>query len=195
MNWFVAIAERNAVVERERKMRDGETMDEFRARIAALPPQTVMERLEAIECEVFYPKARIVRQRLCKRSMAPVRETVWVPVFGRYLFAKGRPEAIRETRGILGLVNNADGEPGVLSEELIEDMRRRYRNYKIAQKLSEVSLKPGQTVRIMDGPMRGWDAKVKLADLSRGLLTAVREAMGREIPIQNLRIEDVEVVG
>lgn len=181
LKWYVAVAERHAVIERKREEGDAE-----------LPPQTVMERLEAKGDQIFYPKARITRQRRDRKANAPVRETLWVPVFGRYLFVGStrKPGYIRGTRGVMDLLNNADGEPGTLPPPLIEEMRRKYRNYKIAQKISELPLKPGQTVRIMEGAFRGFDAKVHLIDLAKGLLTGVTQAMGREVPI-TLHIEDV----
>ena len=193
MNWYVALTKPNAVVEKEQKPRAYETDDDFRARIASLPPQTVMERMEALGMEVFYPKVRIVRRALLNRTRGHGLETVWMPVFGRYMFVKGSPAVIAGVRGVSQVVNNADDVPGIIGEDIIEDIRKRFHNYTVEQRVRDMKLKRGQKVRIMEGPMRGWDATVEIVDLARGLLTAVREAMGREIPIQNLRMEDVEV--
>ncbi len=193
MNWYVALTKPNAVVEKERKPRRGESREVLEERKALLPPQTVMERLEDLGMEVFYPKVRIVRRALLNRTKGHGMETVWMPVFGRYMFVRGDPAQIAGVRGVAQIINNADDVPGVIPEKVIEDIRRRFHNYKVEQMVRGMKPKRGDKVRIMEGPMRGWDATVELVDLVKGLLTAVREAMGREIPIQNLRFEDVEL--
>lgn len=195
LRWYVAVAERNAVVERKKRGRESDA--EFRQRIAALPPQTVMERLEAEGMEVFYPKIRESRERPCKTTRAPIRETVWVGPFGRYVFAgtEEGPAAIRAVRGVTGLVLNANNEPGVVPAAQIERMRHDYRNYKQVIRAQSIPLKPGQQVRLVDGPFRSYDAEVKSIDkLCRGMFDAIVMAHGKELPLKDVPIEDVAVI-
>ena len=196
MNWYVALARPNAVVQKDHEKLEHETDAEFRAKIAALPPQTVMERLEEVGAGVFYPKTREVRQRLCKSTQAPIRDTVWVSPFGRYVFAcHDEPAAIRSVRGVARLINNADGNPGIVSQARMEQMRGLYRNYKRIIRYQEVSLVKGQTVKLIDGPFRSYDAEVDcIKKLCRGLFDAVVEAHGRKLTIKDIPIEDVERV-
>lgn len=191
VNWYVALAERTAVVERRPAVRG-----RFDLPQRDMPPQTVMERLDAIGVRVFYPKIRQVRQRLCKATQAPIRDTVWVSPFGRYVFAATDegPAAIAAVRGVAMLLLDADGNPGVVPAAKIDEMRRLYRNYKQIIKAQTFALKPGQTVKIIDGPFRGYDAEVEnVKKLCQGMFRAVADVMNMKVPI-DIPVECVEPV-
>lgn len=179
LRWYVAVAMPNAVIE---KPRDDKEDDELNAR---LPPQTVLERLEAAGDSVFWPKAHMSEKVYCRKARGHVTKPAWVPLWGRYFIVgtvRG-PGAVRATRGVSCLLNNADGVPGEVSAELVAEQKRLYRNYKIARKLEEVPLKRGQVVRIMEGPFTGFAAQVQLVDMAKGLLKVMADVMGRETPI------------
>ena len=92
------------------------------------------------------------------------------------------------------LVLDANGEPGVVPSGDIEDMRRHYRNYKQIIKAQTVALKPGQTVRIIDGPFAGYNAEVESVDkLCQGMFRAIADIMGRRVPM-DIPTEIIEAV-
>lgn len=175
--WHVAVAKPNTVIEKPKQN-------------TALPPQGLTERLEAQGAEVFYPKARITRQRVGKRLPGPIRETAWVPIFGNYIFVRAEPRLIWATRGIAKVLLDTDGKPGVIPDAEIAQMQLKYRNYKMALKREEMPLKRGQVVRIMEGPFTGFSAQVQLVDMAKGLLKVMADVMGRETQI-SIPVQDV----
>lgn len=181
MNWYVCYTEKNATIERERDP-DCE-----------LPPQTVMERLDAAGIEVFYPKVRITREKYDRKRRAPVRETVWIPAYGRYLFAMGNPDVIRGTRGVMFLLREeSTGQWGTVPQAVIDDLRSRYRDYRAIIKMQELALKPGQVVKLIDGPYRTYQAEVEsVRNLTQGLFDALIPMFGTKVRAQ-VPVEHVE---
>lgn len=100
--------------------------------------------------ERFLPLRRVLSQ------WADRKKWVEKPCFSGYLFVRIRPEeayAVNSTRGVVGLVSARPGVPAIVPERDIENVLR------LVESQVQVDpypyLKPGQTVCIRRGPLRG----------------------------------------
>ena len=114
--------------------------------------------LQAAGVECFNPKIKEYRRNQFTGAVTFVAR----PLFPRYIFARFRPEAslrkVRFTRGVLKVVS-FNLKPAPIENEVIEFMKARVGNDGFLS-LGE-TLKPGDKVRIKDGP---WSAIVGVVE-------------------------------
>ena len=82
-------------------------------------------------------------------------------LFPNYLFLRADPDfvslaPVRSTRGAIGLVRFG-GEPVCVPDDVIDRIRSRIDLGDGLIKLVTPELEPGQGVRVMDGPLVGWE--------------------------------------
>jgi transcriptional antiterminator RfaH len=82
-------------------------------------------------------------------------------LFPNYLFLRADPDAVslapvRSTRGTIGLVRFG-AEPARIPDAVVERIKSRIDADDGLIKLASPELAPGQGVRVMDGPLVGWE--------------------------------------
>lgn len=114
--------------------------------------------LQSASVECFYPRIRESRRNQFSGAVTLIAR----PLFPRYIFARFRPERslrkVRFTRGVLKVVS-FNLKPAPIDDEVVEFMKSRVGNDGFLS-LGE-DLKPGDKVRIKDGP---WSAIVGVVE-------------------------------
>jgi transcriptional antiterminator RfaH len=132
--------------------------------------------LERQGFETYLPLVRQPRRRMGRRIMCVE------PLFPRYLFIhldaqQDNWAPIRSTLGVTSLVRFG-AEPAVVPVELI-DMLRAREDAEGIQDLPPVEPKPGERIRIVEGPMSGYEG-VLLARTSRERVVVLLDIVGRK---------------
>ena len=114
----------------------------------------VRGQLQSQAAEFYYPAVRVkpVNPRSAKER----------PFFPGYLFIKLDPDeeglsAFQWLPGVVGLVAFG-GEPAPVAESLIVELRRRLQAVAAAGGLAQYEIQPGDAVRIVSGPLAGYEA-------------------------------------
>jgi transcriptional antiterminator RfaH len=109
-------------------------------------------------------------------------------LFPNYLFLRADPERmslapVRSTRGAIGLVRFG-AEPVRVPDTVIEGIKSRIDSEDGLVRLATPDLAPGQGVRVMDGPLVGWEG-VFLSTESMDRVRLLLELLGtcREVVI------------
>lgn len=135
--------------------------------------------------EVFLPRY------LKRRSHARRIENVPAPLFPRYLFVAfesgdGGWRVIRSTRGVIDLVRNGL-DPVPVSDEAIEEIRRRRDENGFVVLTKHLNLKRGARIRIDSGPFADYEAIFE-SQRDDERVVALLSLLGRkvlvDIPIQ-----------
>ncbi len=159
--------------------------------VAYTKPQAetmVAQLLERRGVEVFLPLVR----RLYRR-----RGEVWVPFFPCYLFVRldwdraGAP-SVRWTPGLRRLISFDGGRPAPLSDETVEEIRRRLEALNAAGGLVP-RYAPGQPVRVVEGPLKGVEGIFQVYT-ARDRVRILIELLGRENGVE-LPLQAIEAVG
>ena len=123
-------------------------------------------RLAELEIETFLPLVRR-KVRHARRTFQEVKR----PLFPSYFFARFCPammlRAVTYSHGVLRVLGNPSG-PQPVDVTVIESIRERIGENGCVE-LSDRGLTPGDTVRIMEGPLWGWAGvfERELSDASR----------------------------
>lgn len=115
-----------------------------------------LENLQNQGFETWLPM--ITMEKLRRGRLAEVTE----PMFSRYLFIRLDTELtnwtpIRSTLGVSRLVSFGN-RPAPIADDLIQALRQ------MPDRTPERLLQPGQTVRMIDGPLKGLEAVYQQAD-------------------------------
>lgn len=109
--------------------------------------------LERLGVETFCP--RLKQNRIIRRK----QRTVIGPLFPGYLFVRfdlaKHYRAVHYTQGVRGVVTFGSA-PAMVDEEMIESIKSRLEDGSVV--IQPSSLTPGQTVRILEGPLEGLEA-------------------------------------
>ena len=109
--------------------------------------------LRRLGVETFFPRIR--EERVIRRR----REVVTGPLFPGYLFARfdlaTSFRAVNYARGVKQVVSFG-AVPAPVDEEVLDAIKARLEDGFV--RLSPPALRPGQAVRIEEGPLRGLDA-------------------------------------
>ena len=116
--------------------------------------EALWRQVKSKDIEVYFPRLRV--------NPVNPRSRKWVPYFPGYLFIQvdleevGR-SALQWMPYSIGLVNFG-GEPAPVQEHLIHEIRKRVDKITAAGGELFDGLKPGETIRISDGPFKGYEA-------------------------------------
>ncbi len=116
--------------------------------------EALWRQVKSKDIEVYFPRLRV--------NPVNPRSRKWVPYFPGYLFIQvdldevGR-SALQWMPYSIGLVNFG-GEPAPVQEHLIYEIRKRVDKITAAGGELFDGLKPGETIRISDGPFKGYEA-------------------------------------
>lgn len=93
---------------------------------------------------------------------------------------------IRNIRGVTGFVGTSSNDPTPLTEDEV---------YAIGVEKKEiiVNYEPGDTVRILDGPLSTFTGTVDKIDIDDNSVTVIVSMFGRETPVE-FELDQVEVV-
>jgi transcriptional antiterminator RfaH len=136
-----------------------------------------LKKMEAVA--VFLPRVRF--QRPTRQGLAWVTEAL----FPSYLFARfdwhTSLRQVQAARGVAGVVHFGTRWP-VIEDSIIEDLKQAFG----AEELHTIStvLRPGDTVEIAEGAMRGLQAVVSRVLPSRERVAVLLEFLGRQTTIE-----------
>jgi transcriptional antiterminator RfaH len=130
---------------------------------------------------VFLPK-HLKRRRHARRV-----DWMPAPLFPRYLFVAVDPESmswwsIRSTVGVRALVSFGS-RPAAVPQEIITEIKARQDNKGLVKTSAAHGFKPGERVRIVDGPLSDVEGLFEcLSDEDR--VTILLEIMGRAVRVR-----------
>lgn len=123
---------------------------------------------ESLGLEVFLPRVKV------SKVIRRVRKKVSLPMFPRYLFCRfdlaESFRAVRYSPDSLGLVS-CSGLPVPVKGEVVEILKEQEGELLVSS-LFDDSLKEGDQVQVLDGPLQGMMGTV-LKDLSQGSRVAI----------------------
>ena len=107
-----------------------------------------------------------------------------VPLFPYYLFVVAKDEwrAINSTSGVLRILT-FDDRPAVIESGIVEALQRQSDAHQGAVRLRETFKRrytPNQTVKIVDGPFRGYVGKVLDLSDKQGRVDLLLDVLGRK---------------
>jgi transcriptional antiterminator NusG len=148
--------------------------------------ETLKQRAESLDLadkifETLVPKEKQIEVKNGKRKVVNKR------IFPGYLFVEmimleETWFAVRNTPGVTGFASVVNGQdPIPVPEEDIQKIKKR-----MGAEISEhkIEFKEGDTVKITDGPFKGFDGAVSEVDSQKGKLKVMVNMFGRETPVE-----------
>jgi transcriptional antiterminator RfaH len=122
--------------------------------------QTALHHLQRQGFECFLPMAENPYQRRSKKNQKRIE-----PLFPRYLFLNAIASVqnlapVRSTQGVVGMVRFGT-ELAVVSDRIIKAIKQRITPETGLIKIESVQIKPGDKVKVFDGPFTGLDGIVQ----------------------------------
>ena len=107
-----------------------------------------------------------------------------IPLFEWYGFVQAKEQwrAINGTFGVLRIVPGMDGKPGVIQTSIVEGLQRQSAAHQGAVRLRETFKRrymANQSVKIVDGPFRGYVGKVLNLSDKQGRVNLLLDILGR----------------
>ena len=93
---------------------------------------------------------------------------------------------IRNVRGVTGFVGSSSNAPTPLTEDEVYAMG-------VEKKEIIVNYEIGDNVRILDGPLSGFNGRVETIEVDKNLVSVVVSMFGRETPVE-FELDQVEVI-
>lgn len=149
--------------------------------------KTVEASLNALGCQVYYPREKILVTRLNKRIKIE-RSLLY-----KYIFVgKGREIRfydIREAKGVAQLLDDMNGRPAQIESQTIERFQRneRYGKYDYTSRSRRQGLlKVDARVRVLDGQFEGYTGIVRRCSGSEKARIFLANKFVVHIPIDSL---------
>ena len=144
--------------------------------------QVALENLQRQAYECFLPMAENPYQRRSKKH-----KTIIEPLFPRYLFLKAIAESqnlapVRSTQGVISMVRFGT-ELAVIPEQIINAIKQRANPETGLIKIEPIQIKPGDKVRVFDGPLSGLTGIVQEENSDRRTIILM-ELLGRPTKVQ-----------
>jgi len=144
--------------------------------------QIALKNLQRQAFECFLPMAENPYQRRSKK-----RQKIIEPLFPRYLFLKAIAKfqnlaPVRSTQGVFSMVRFGT-ELAVIPEQIIDAIKQRVSPDTGLIKIQAIPIKPGDKVKIFDGPLTGLTGIVQEKNSDRRTLILM-ELLGRPTKVQ-----------
>jgi transcriptional antiterminator RfaH len=144
--------------------------------------QIALENLQRQAFECFLPMAENPFQRRSKKQQKIIE-----PLFPRYLFLKAIAEfqnlaPVRSTQGVISMVRFGT-ELAVIPEQIINAIKQRVSPDTGLIKIQPLHIKPGDKVRVFDGPFSGLTG-IAQEECSARRIIILMELLGRPTKVQ-----------
>ena len=144
--------------------------------------QMALEHLQKQGYECFLPMAENPYQRRSKKQQKIIE-----PLFPRYLFLNAIAESqnlapVRSTQGVVSMVRFGT-ELAVIPDHIINAIRQRIEVDTGLIKIQPVQIKPGDKVRVFDGPLTGVNGIVQEKN-SNNRAMILMELLGRPTRVE-----------
>lgn len=144
--------------------------------------KTAFEHLQRQGFECFLPMAENPYQRRSKKNQEIIE-----PLFPRYLFLNAIAEfqnlaPVRSTKGVVSMVRFGT-ELAVIPDSIIDGIKQRITPETGLIKIEPVEIKPGDRVKVFDGPLAGLNGIVQEKNSERRAIILM-ELLGRPIKVQ-----------
>ena len=142
------------------------------------------QRIESLDMhdkifEVVVPKEKKIKLRGGKKK--EVEEKIYPGyVFVKMILTDDSWYVVRNTPRVTGFVGPDSTIPSPLPEEQVEELLKRMEK----TPSFKLDLKPGDMVRIIDGPFKDHEGKVAQTDEHRGKVKVLVPIFGRETPVE-----------
>ena len=150
-----------------------------------------LENLQRQGFECFLPMAENPYQRRSKKNQKRIE-----PLFPRYLFLNAVASTqnlapVRSTKGVISMVRFGT-ELAVIPEHIIAAIKQRITPETGLIKIEPIAIKPGDKVKIFDGPLRGLNGIVQEQDSNNRTLLLM-ELMGRptKVTVEALSLQRI----
>lgn len=129
---------------------------------------------------VIVPKEKKVKIKNGKRKI--VEEKIYPGyVLVDMIMSEDSWYVVRNTPRVTGFVGADSTEPTPLSKEEIDDLMKRMSG---DEPKFKIEFRPGETVKIIDGPFKDYDGKVASIDDERGKIKIMVSIFGRETAVE-----------
>ncbi len=129
--------------------------------------------------EVMVPKEKKIKVVRGKRK--EVEEKIYPGyVFVEMIVTDDSWYVVRNTPNVTGFVG-AGTTPRPVSGEEVEELKERMEEEKPEYK---IDLREGDSVKVLDGPFKGFDGKVSEIDAKRGNIKVLINMFGRDTPVE-----------
>ena len=140
------------------------------------------ENLQRQDFECFLPMAENPYQRRSRKQQKIIE-----PLFPRYLFLKAIAESqnlapVRSTQGVISMVRFGT-ELAVIPEQIIDAIKQRITPETGLIKIQAIQIKPGDKVKVFDGPLSGLTGIVQEKNSDRRTIILM-ELLGRPTKVQ-----------
>ena len=144
--------------------------------------QIALENLQRQGFECFLPMAENPYQRRSKKQQKIIE-----PLFPRYLFLNAIADTqnlapVRSTLGVISMVRFGT-ELAVIPEQIINAIKQRITPETGLIKILPIQIKPGDKVRVFDGPLAGLNGIVQEKNSERRSIILI-ELLGRPTKVQ-----------
>jgi len=142
------------------------------------------QRIESLDMhdkifEVVVPKEKKIKLRGGKKK--EVEEKIYPGyVFVKMILTDDSWYVVRNTPKVTGFVGTDSTIPSPLPDEEVEKLLKRMEE----TPSFKIELKPGDMVRIIDGPFKNYEGKVGQIDEKRGKVKVLVPMFGRETPVE-----------
>lgn len=155
--------------------------------------KNLKQRIESLEMEdkifnVLVPKEKKIKIKNGKRTV--VEEKIYPGyVLVEMIVTDDSWYVVRNTLNVTGFVG-AGTTPIPVSKEEIENLKKRMG---MGEPQYKIEVKPGDLVKIVDGPFKDFDGKVSDIDTERGKVKVLINMFGRDTPVEldSLQIKKV----
>ena len=154
--------------------------------------QTALLHLQHQGFECFLPMAENPHQRRSTKNQKRIE-----PLFPRYLFLNARAGVqnlapVRSTQGVVSMVRFGT-ELAVIPEQVIHAIKQRIAPDTGLIKIERVTIKPGDVVKVFDGPLTGLDGIVQEGN-SENRTILLMKLLGRPTRVE-VNTMDLQLTG
>lgn len=154
--------------------------------------------------EVYGLKDKVVDIQIPTEEVTEIleggeRKTKTVNVYPSYVLVRMEMDdntwsVVRNTPGVTGFVG-VNGKPSPLTRDEYNKMMRRsgVNNEAEVPTRTSTSLEPGQSVRVLSGPLAGFDGQISEVNAETGKVKVMLAIFGRDTPVE-LSIDQVSAV-
>jgi transcriptional antiterminator NusG len=147
--------------------------------IASRQEKKVSEQMKRMGIVHYLPLSRELRQ------WSDRKRWVEMPMFRGYLFVQAgkRGEEIIRIQGVVNFLK-FNGKPAHVTEKEISIIRKvEASGYYAEQLLSTEDFEPGETVKVVDGPLRGYQGTILRKD-NEEFFTLAIESLGQSLKVK-----------
>ena len=154
-------------------------------------------RIESFGLDDVVVDIKIPTEEVTELKEGGKRETKDAKVFPGYVLVRMELDdnswaVVRNTPGVTGFVG-IEGKPTPLSRDEFDKIMRRTERKAAVPKRMNVSLEVGQSIRVINGPLKDFDGQISEVMPDAGKVKVMLTIFGRETPVE-LTLDQVAAI-